>query len=56
MSYYFAKCDILCCSETWLNSNFSNGMLEIPGKNLFRIDTTIGIREVVVSVFMLILN
>ena len=38
LTHFFDECDILCCTETWLNNNFTDGMVEIPGKNVFRMD------------------
>ena len=30
--------DVLCCTETWLDNRFSDGMLKLMGKTLFRCD------------------
>ena len=38
ISILFSHYDIIFCSETWLSSNYTDGILEIPGKKLFRRD------------------
>ena len=34
----YNKVDVLCISETWLHDQFSDDILSIPGKKLFRWD------------------
>ena len=30
--------DIICCTETWLDDNYTTGMLEIPNMVMYRLD------------------
>ena len=34
----YKNVDIICCSETWLSPKLSNQLLNIPGKQLYRLD------------------
>ena len=36
----YRECDIICISETWLNSKFTDQILQFPGKKLYRFDRT----------------
>ena len=36
----FDDVDILCCTETWLDNRFTDGILKLPGKSIFRCDHT----------------
>ena len=34
----YKECDIICCSETWLNPKIPNEILNINGKRIYRLD------------------
>ena len=34
----YAKADILCCTETWLDNRFTNDCVRLPDKTIFRCD------------------
>ena len=42
----YRECDIICITETWLNSKIGTNLLNFPGKTLFRQDRRYGLEEV----------
>ena len=34
----YSDVDVLCCTETWLDNRFSNDLISLPGKMVFRCD------------------
>ena len=38
MDILFNDVDVLCCTETWLDNRFSNEMVSLPRKTVFRMD------------------
>ena len=38
MEIIFSEADVLCCTETWLDNRFSNDLVSLPGKSIFRCD------------------
>ena len=34
----YSDVDVLCCTETWLDNSFSDNMVSLPGKCIFRCD------------------
>ena len=40
ISLLFTDSDFLCCSETWLSTNYDDQMVNIKGKTIFRQDRT----------------
>ena len=42
LSVRFKEFDIICCCETWLNSTFTNQMIQIEGFEIFRLDREYG--------------
>ena len=38
LSILFDDFDLLCCTETWLDNRFSDSMVNLPGKTIFRCD------------------
>ena len=38
MDVLYTEVDVLCCSETWLDNRFTNNLVNLPGKTVFRCD------------------
>ena len=38
LELFFDDTDVLCCSETWLDNRFSNDMIGLSNKSVFRCD------------------
>ena len=43
MEILFSEADVLCCTETWLDNRFSNDLVSLPGKSIFRCDRRINV-------------